>query len=443
MILIYWKGKVWSALKTFCTNNKINYEIKDDSDNMSDFSKYSKIIPSPWVPPTHKIYKTWKIEWEMDFIYPFIPKWFKIICVSWTDWKSTTTWILYNILKQHFQDKNKLSEKEKIENSNYLIIWGSWIFLSWNFDESFSSTISEIQKRWIKSGFIVAEISSFMAYNIKKFKSDYSIFTNFELDHLNWHKDIQDYLDAKLNIFKNTKKKAIINLQVLQKIKELKINNWKLKIKNIRTFGISDNKKLKDRVELLYIIISWKKKYDINETKFSWSHNALSILASTMITNEMKICSKKTKIYLKNISWLPHRIEFVKEIKWIKFYDDSKSTSTQSLKAALGSFDWNIILIAGWSDKWDKFEWLDEILKTKVIHGELIWQTREIFGKILNKNKISFHYSDSMDEAVKTAFKKAKSGDIILLSPWCASFGMFKNYLDRAEKFREAVKKLK
>jgi UDP-N-acetylmuramoylalanine-D-glutamate ligase len=64
-----------------------------------------------------------------------------------------------------------------------------------------------------------------MAYNIKKFKSDYSIFTNFELDHLNWHKDIQDYLDAKLNIFKNTKKKAIINLQVLQKIKELKINN--------------------------------------------------------------------------------------------------------------------------------------------------------------------------------------------------------------------------
>jgi UDP-N-acetylmuramoylalanine-D-glutamate ligase len=72
-----------------------------------------------------------------------------------------------------------------------------------------------------------------MAYNIKKFKSDYGIFTNFELDHLNWHKDMQDYLDAKLNIFKNTTKKSIINNQVFQKTKELGL---KIKLHNSRIF---------------------------------------------------------------------------------------------------------------------------------------------------------------------------------------------------------------
>lgn len=420
MLLIYWKWKVGSALKAFCDYNKIEAEIKDDSDNIEDFSGYSQIIPSPGVPPTNKIYSTGKILWELDFIYSFLPKWFKIITVTWTDGKSTTTWMLYSILKQEF--------------------WENKVFLSGNFDEPFSDTLLQIQQKKLKSGYIILEASSFMAYNVKTFKTDYSIFTNFEDDHLNWHSDMQDYLNAKLNIFKNTTKKAIIHSQVFDKIKK----SWlKLELTNYRVFWESKDKNLKDRVEMPYIIISWKKKYSLEETNFSWNFNALNLLSATLVTSEMKICSKKTKTYLKNIYWLSHRIEFVTEKSWVKFIDDSKSTSSQSLKAALTAFSWNIILIAGWSDKWDSFEWLENNLANKVKYWALIWKTREIIAEKFEKAWIKYVLSESMEEAVKKAWTNSKSWDIILLSPWCASFGLFKDYLDRANKFREAINNLK
>jgi len=414
MILIYGKGKVWNALKEFLDFNKIESQIKDDKDNISDFSVYDKIIPSPGVPPTNKIYKTWKIIGELDFIYSFLPKWFQIISVTWTDGKSTTAWIIYNILKQEFGD-NK-------------------VFLSGNFDESFAKTMLDIQKRWLKSGYIVLEVSSFMAYNINTFKSDYSIFTNFEKDHLNWHKDFKDYFNSKLKLFKNTKKKLIINEQVFKKAKELSIN---LDLENTRIFWVSAD--LEDRVELGDIIVSWKKKYSIDETNFSGPYNALNILSSVIVLNELKVCSKRIREYLKNVSPLSHRLEFYKEVNSIKFIDDSKSTSAQSLRAALESMPWNILLIAWGSDKWDDFEYLAPLLKEKVKHGELIWETSSKLWLLFNKNSISFHYAISMNDAVKKAYKVAETWDIILLSPGCASFWLFKDYLDRADKFREAV----
>lgn len=416
MILIYWKWKVWNALKSFCDYNKIESEVKDDSDDILSFDKYQKIIPSPWVPPSNKIYKTWKILWELDFIYTFLPKWFKIITVTGTDGKSTTAWMLYSILKQEFGEKK--------------------VFLSGNFDVPFSETVLEINKKWLKSGYIVLEISSFMAYNIKEFKTDYSIFTNLENDHLNWHSDMQNYLDSKINIFKNTTKKSIINSQVFDKISKSKL---KAHLDNYRLFWESKDKNLRDRVEMPNIIISWRKKYNLEETNFSGNFNALNILSVTLIANEMKICSKRTKKYLKNISWLPHRIEFVTEINWVKFIDDSKSTSSQSLKAALTAFDRNIILIAGWSDKWDSFEWLEQNLSNKVMYGVLIWKTREIIATKFALAWVKFEYAESMEEAVRKSLKNSTKWDIILLSPGCASFGLFKDYLDRANKFREAI----
>ncbi|MCK9271952.1 UDP-N-acetylmuramoyl-L-alanine--D-glutamate ligase [Candidatus Gracilibacteria bacterium] len=414
MILIYGKGKVGTALKEFLDYNKIESQIKDDSDNISDFSPYDKIIPSPGVPPTNKIYKTGKIVGELDFIYSFLPKGFQIISVTGTDGKSTTAWIIYNILKQEFGD-NK-------------------VFLSGNFDESFAKTVLDIQKSGLKSGYIVLEVSSFMAYNIDKFVSDYSIFTNFEKDHLNWHKDFKDYLNSKLKLFKNTKKKSIINSQILKKAKELSVN---LDLENTRIFGIEND--LENRVEASDIIVSGKKKCSIDETNFSGLYNALNILSSVIVLGELKVCSKRIREYLKNVSPLSHRLEFYKEINGIKFIDDSKSTSAQSLKAALESVGGNILLIAGGSDKGDDFEYLAPLLKEKVKHGELIGETSSKLGLLFNKNSISFHYAISMNDAVKKAYKFAESGDTILLSPGCASFGLFRDYLDRADKFREAV----
>lgn len=421
MYLIYGKGKVGNALKELCDYKNIPAEIKDDADKITDFSHYEAIIPSPGVPPTNPIYKTGKIIWELDFAYWFLPKNFKIISITGTDGKSTTTWIMYNILRQEFGDEK--------------------VFISGNFDLPLSTTVLEILKKWLKSGYIVAEISSFMAYNIKNYTSDYSIFTNFETDHLNWHSDMRDYFLSKWKVCENTRKTCILHESIEKRIKELNVS---LSSSKIRYYGGAQTKlNNKDYVSLPDIVVSGRKKYSINKTKFSGIYNAQNILACTLVANEMKICSKRTTKYLKTIGGLPHRIELYKEIRWAQFIDDSKSTSAQSLRAALGSFDKPVILIAGGSDKGDPFVDMEDIFAKQIKHAELIGQTREILGAICERSGTSHHYSESMQEAVEKAFAKAKKWDVVLLSPGCASFGLFKDYLDRANKFKEAVDLLK
>ena len=420
MICIYGKWRVGNGLERFCQYNHISYEVKDDADNFTDFSRYSVIVPSPGITPSHRIYQTGKIIGELDFVYGFLPKGFKILSVTGTDGKSTTAWILYNLLKMEYGEDR--------------------VFLSGNFEIPFAETVTIIQERWFKTGYIVLEVSSFMSYNITSFKSTHSIFTNFEIDHLNWHTDLQEYFDAKIRLFENTTGISCINEQVFQRAKAWDLNISQ-HIPNIRFFGT--NHILKDRTDGENIIISNRKKYILSETHFSGLHNAMNILSCTLITNVLKICSKRTWEYLKNISGLAHRMEQVIVKNGITFIDDSKSTSAQSLLAALWSFeDKNTYLIAGGSDKWDSFEHLGVMLQEKVKHAELIGATRETIWEICKQKGVSFHYSESMDEAVRLSAQAAKQGDNILLSPGCASFGMFRDYLDRANKFREAIEKI-
>ena len=184
-----------------------------------------------------------------------------------------------------------------------------------------------------------------MAYNIRAFKSTHSIFTNFETDHLNWHPNLQDYFDAKMRLFEYTTGTSIINEQVFSRAKELELKT-STDIPNIRIFGKSEA--LKDRTDGRNIVVSGQKKYLLNETQFSGMHNAMNILSCVLVTNVLKICSKRVRKYLENISGLPHRLELVTTKNEVRFIDDSKSTSAQSLIAALGSFTGRkIYLIAG------------------------------------------------------------------------------------------------
>jgi len=173
-----------------------------------------------------------------------------------------------------------------------------------------------------------------MAYHLQTFQSTHSIFTNFETDHLNWHPDIQDYFSAKVRLFEHTTGISYINEQVFSRARDLGLSPSK-NIPNIRIFGT--DVALRDRTDGEHIIISGRRTYLLSETQFSGNHNAMNILAVTMVTNALKICSKHTREYLRNISGLAHRLEFVTEKNGVRFIDDSKSTSAQSLIAALGA----------------------------------------------------------------------------------------------------------
>lgn len=136
-----------------------------------------------------------------------------------------------------------------------------------------------------------------MAFSLKKYQSDYSIFTNFKPDHLNWHHDLQEYLDAKMNLIHGTKKQAIINQQVVTFAQQ---NSLQITVsENSRIFA--NTLDLRDGTDGQSIQISGRKRYRLSETNFSGEHNAMNILACTLVANEMHICSKRTKEYLKTI----------------------------------------------------------------------------------------------------------------------------------------------
>ncbi len=421
MILIYWKWKVWLAIASLCDWQGIKYHICDDANRPDSYDVYEYIIPSPGIPWTHEVYQTGKIISELDFAYQFLPKKFQIISVTWTDWKSTTSWIMYNILEKEFSVNKS-------------------VYLSGNFDVPFSATILDILKKWEKKWIIVVEVSSFMAFSLKQYQSDYSIFTNFKPDHLNWHKDLQEYLDAKMNLMLRTKKKAIINEQIFEFAQDENLiiehsDKFKSFWMNTTSRDSTDGENIK---------ISGRRKYTLSEWNFSWKHNALNILSCLLVANGMKICSKRSREYLNQIKWLPHRLEIIANKWWIVIVEDSKSTSSQSLAAALGSFGdaKNLLLIVGGSDKGDSFSHLHTLFSNRVAAMVCIGTTKQQFIDIAKTAKIEYLSTDNLVEWVTWLYDKKKVWDVLMLSPGCASFWLFKDYLDRANQFRDIIKKL-
>ncbi len=185
-----------------------------------------------------------------------------MIAVTGTDGKSTTTWILASILQKEFLGKKS-------------------VYISGNFDIPFSATVLQILQKQEKKGVIVLEVSSFMAYALREFSPDYTIFTNFASDHLNWHRDLREYFLAKWNLVERTQKCAIIAESLRPFLDSYTLPNTE----KLRFFGTSPE--LRDRVEGDDIILSGRKKYQLSETPFAGLHNALNILACTCVTNEM------------------------------------------------------------------------------------------------------------------------------------------------------------
>jgi UDP-N-acetylmuramoylalanine--D-glutamate ligase len=493
MYCIYWKNKVGQAVAKLCEYQNIPYEMLDDSNGITSFDRFEAIIPSPWVPGTHPVYKTGKVLAELDFAYQFLPRGFQIVSVTGTDGKSTTAWIVYNILQKEFGVKNINSAQCTVHSTQRWTMqeWQNptcplWqrgirpqksVYLSGNFEIPFSATVLDILKKWEKKGIIVIEVSSFMSHAIKDFQSDYTIFTNLKSDHLNWHRDLQEYIDAKMSLVQHTSKRSIINEEVLEFAREKGLNVTlpenvrgfsKLETLNSKFEKTFDELRImshdsRDFIDGEDIVISGRKKYKLSETRFTGFHNAMNLLSVGLLANEMGICSKRMKQYFSEITGLPHRLEKIWEKNGITFVEDSKSTSSQSLEAALGSYapvkneKWkmknidtknqeprtkNLLLIVGGSDKWDSFVHLGQKFWERVKAMVCIGATKEQFVAIAKQEGIPYLAIDSLVDAVSWLYSQWQKNDVLILSPGCASFGLFRDYLDRANQFREAIKGL-
>lgn len=292
---------------------------------------------------------------------------------------------------------------------------------------------------------LVTELSSFQLESIDSFKPKVSAILNFTEDHMNRHHTMENYISAKSNIFKNQDEKdfCILNYD------DEKVRGLKDKIK-AKVIFFSRKEKLKEGVyldEKDNIVISIDKKITLLNKKdlsLPGNHNLENSMAAIAISYVLNIDLEVIKTVLKTFAAVEHRQEFVRNINNIMFVNDSKGTNPDSTIKAIESYDRPIVLIAGGKDKGSNFDDLLDIAKNKVKALVLMGETAYRIEKCAREKGFEHIFIvNDMKEAVQTSYDISVENDVVLLSPACASWDMYKSFEVRGDDFKNNVNRLK
>lgn len=377
---------------------------------------FDYVVKNPGIIKTHKcVVKANKLNIpvinEVEVAYHFMPKDTYIIGITGSNGKTTTTTMIYEILKKA----------------------GLSVHLAGNIGLPLSNVVQSMKEK----EYLVIEISDHQLVDMYDFKTNISVMTNLSEVHLDFHGDYETYKNVKKKIFNHhTEKELAIlnkdNIDVINLTKDIK--------SKIKYFSKKEgaNSYIKDN----YIYVDNNKVLDINDIRIKGMHNYENIMCVLLVLSELNVDFKYAKEYLKEFKGVEHRIEFVKEINGISFYNDSKATNTESTITALKSFEKNVIVLLGGLDRGHSFEpiapYLDKV-KEIICFGETKDRIYE-WAKEKNKNCKKF---EKLEESLKTAYNDSESGDTILLSPACASWDQYKCMEDRGNEFKNIVQNFK
>lgn len=343
----------------------------------------------------------------------------KLAAITGTNGKTTTTALVGEILSDYF----------------------SHVDVVGNIGNPYTSTALDTDENSVT----VAEVSSFQLETIHTFKPDVSAVLNITPDHLNRHYTMECYTDVKMSISKNQEKEQPVILNYEDEI----LRNYAPKVQN-KIIWFSSKRKLEQGIFLDGRNIIYK---DGNESKVITTtddttlvgiHNIENIMAAIGITIHMGVPAEVIREAIRKFKAVPHRIEYVDTIDDVIYYNDSKGTNTDASIKAIQAMRRPTILIAGGYDKKVSFDdWAKEFgdkIKCLVVLGQTANQIADTVRKF-GFEKIIF--TNSLEEAVEECRKTAVPGDAVLLSPACASWGMFDNYEQRGDLFKELVFNMK
>ena len=296
-----------------------------------------------------------------------------------------------------------------------------------------------------KNSVLVTELSSFQLESIDTFKPHVSAILNFTEDHLNRHHTMEAYMEAKARIFKNQDEKDFCILNYDDKdVKSLSDNVEAKKIFFSRKKSLDCGIYLDEDNNIIINIDKKIKLLNKDELSLPGNHNLENCMAAAAIAYVSNIDIDVIREVLKTFAGVEHRQEFVRNLNGIMFVNDSKATNPDSSIKAIESYNRPIVLIAGGMDKQSSFDEFLDAAKENVYALVLLGETAQKIKECAqNKGFDNITVVKDMKEAVNASYQIAKDGDVVLLSPACASWDMYKSFEVRGIDFKDNVHNLK
>ncbi|MFN8252165.1 MAG: UDP-N-acetylmuramoyl-L-alanine--D-glutamate ligase [Ferruginibacter sp.] len=412
------------TIKENYRNDLIDYNIPFEEARHTEekILNANEVMKSPGIPEKNELVRKIRekgipVISEIEFAYRYKGN-SRIIAITGSNGKTTTTALTYHICKQG----------------------GADCALVGNIGYSFARQVAEAPKP-----LYVAEISSFQLDDIATFRPDVAVLTNITEDHLDrYDYKMENYVRSKFRIAMNQQQDDVFIYSLDDEVTTLNITNYHIK-STPAPFTMS--KPLPQGAYLMNqkLHLKWKNEemqMSIEDFALKGKHNQYNSMAASLAASAVDIRKEKIREALQTFQSLEHRMEPVATIKNVEFINDSKATNVNSTWFALESMKKPVVLILGGVDKGNDYSLLAELVKEKVkgivCMGVDNKKIHEAFANVVS----NMADASSAVEAVQAAFRFAEKGDVVLLSPACASFDLFKNYEDRGNQFKKAVKEL-
>lgn len=383
----------------------------------------NEVIKSPGIPSTAPIVKALAkqnvpVISEIEFAKRYTSA--KTICITGSNGKSTTTMLTYHILKNA----------------------GIKVGLGGNIGQSFAAQVATDEA----FDWYVLEISSFMLDDMFEFKADIAVLLNITPDHLDRYEyKLEKYANSKMRIIQNQTESDVFvycaDDEETQKI-------LKKAFLRPKQYPFSIRKKIEPGAYLedntLYININQQQPLtmSISELALQGKHNIYNSMASGIVAKVLELRNDTIRESMGNFKNIEHRLEFVAKISDVTYINDSKATNVNSTWYALESVGDDVILILGGVDKGNDYNMLKDLVRSKVKAIVCLGKDNKRIHEAFEDDVDVIVNTFSAHEAVQVAYHLAKKGNTVLLSPACASFDLFKNYEDRGNQFKAAVKEL-
>lgn len=393
------------------------------------------IVLSPGVPPrigplNEAKKKGVEIISEIELAYSFVEE--PIVAIAGTNGKTTTTSLIGKVLEDAGK-KVFIGGNIGLPLIDYVMEQADHVGVN-------TATRLPCSK---KADYLIVEVSSFQLEGIKRFKPYVAILLNITEDHLDRYANFDEYAAAKFRLFENMGKGdfAIINSDDPVINSKFEIQNSKFQVIPFSSTKILKNGLYYKDGRIVYSMAGKEEFYPTDNFKLKGIHNIENIMATIAAIRCCGISKDKILKTVEGFHGLPHRMEFVREVKGVTYYNDSKGTNIGALQKSLEGLNAPVILIAGGKDKGGDYRVLSNSITDKV-------KLLILLGEAKNKIKEAFNgltkivMVESLKEAVDVAYHNANTGDVVLLSPACSSFDMFKDYKERGEIFRKLVNTL-